>query len=64
MPVHIDNMTTEVTAIAGELPLSEAQLERLVKRVLECLEAKQRSERALQEMLQIRSTVQRPEPYL
>jgi uncharacterized protein (DUF2236 family) len=63
MPVHIDNMTTEATAVEGELPLSEAQLEQLVKRVLERLEAKQRTERALQEMTQFRSTVQRPESY-
>ena len=42
MPVHIEEMTSEVTVVDGELPLSEAQVERLVAAVIKRLEGKQR----------------------
>ena len=31
MPVHIAEMTSEVTVIEGDFPLNEAQIEKLVK---------------------------------
>lgn len=42
MPVHIEEMESEVIAVDGELPLSEAQLERLVAAVAKRLEGKRR----------------------
>lgn len=42
MPVHIEEMTSEITVRDGELPLSEAQVETLVNIVLRRLEGKQR----------------------
>ena len=46
MPVHIENLTTEVTAIDGELPLSKKQLKQIVQIVLTRLENEQRAEGA------------------
>ena len=42
MPVHVEQMTSEVTVLDGDLPLTEAQIEKLAQRVLKCLEDKQR----------------------
>ena len=33
MPFHIEEVSSEVTVIEGELPLSEAQVEKLVRLV-------------------------------
>jgi hypothetical protein len=40
MPVHVEEMTSEVTVVAGELPLTEAQVERLVQIVFKRLAEK------------------------
>jgi len=37
MPVHIEEMASEVTVIAGDLPLTEAQVEKLVQIVFKRL---------------------------
>lgn len=42
MPVHIDEMHTEVNVLDGELPLSPAQIEKLVRIILQRLEENQR----------------------
>ena len=55
MPVHIDDMTTEVEAFEGELPLSPQQLEKLVELVLRRLEDKQRERDASHESTRIRT---------
>jgi hypothetical protein len=55
MPVHVDEMTTEVEAFEGELPLSPAQLEKLVDLVLRRLEEKQRDQQLLREATEIRT---------
>jgi phage FluMu protein gp41 len=34
MPVHIDEMSSEVTVVEGELPLSPRQIDKLVKLVM------------------------------
>jgi hypothetical protein len=33
MPVHIEELTSDVTVVEGEMPLSPAQIEKLVKLV-------------------------------
>jgi hypothetical protein len=43
MPVHVEQLNTEVAAGAGNLPLSREQIEMLVKLVLERLEQRERS---------------------
>ena len=37
MPVHIEEMANEVTVVAGDLPLTEAQIEKLVQMVIKRL---------------------------
>lgn len=44
MSVHIEELTTDVTAVAGELPLSPRQIERLVALVFARLAEKTRAE--------------------
>lgn len=47
MPIHVGELTSEVTMFDGELPLSEAQLDKLVARVLERLDRRRwQAERA------------------
>jgi hypothetical protein len=42
MPVHVEEMTSEVAVMDGDLPLSEKQVEKLVQIVLRRLEEKTR----------------------
>ncbi len=42
MPVHIENLSSDVTVLDGDLPLTEAQLDKLVSLILRRLERKQR----------------------
>lgn len=37
MTVHIEEMSSEVTVVEGELPLTPAQLDKLVKLVMKCI---------------------------
>lgn len=47
MPVHVEEMTSEVTVAEGELPLTPAQVEKLVRLVMSRLAEKEReAERA------------------
>ena len=54
MAVHIEEMTSEVAIFDGELPLTEAQVDTLVKRVLRRLEDKQREARQGREATSLR----------
>ena len=49
MPLHIEDIVNEVTVVDGELPLTEAQVDRLVAVVLKRLEGKQREARKREE---------------
>lgn len=60
MPVHIEEMTSEVTVVDGELPLSEAQVERLVAAVIKRLEGKRREAEKRQAATALRSGVAPP----
>lgn len=55
MPVHIEEMNMEVQVADGELPLTEAQIERLVKIVLSHLERKQREAGGAREATSLRT---------
>ena len=55
MPVHIDNLETDVTVATGDLPLSEAQIERLVRIVLKRLQDRQREQQRSREATRLRS---------
>jgi hypothetical protein len=54
MPVHVEQLDTEVMATSGELPWSREQIEMLVKIVLERLEQKERSDRERREETRLR----------
>jgi hypothetical protein len=54
MPVYVEEMTSEVAVFEGELPLTEAQIEKLVKLVLRRLEEKQREVRHIREATVLR----------
>jgi hypothetical protein len=41
MPVHIEEMTSDVTIVEGEMPLTGAQIEKLVKLVIKRMAEKQ-----------------------
>ena len=45
MPVHIENLETDATLATGDLPLSAAQVEKLVQFVLKRLQEQQRDEK-------------------
>lgn len=55
MPVHIEEMNMEVQVADGELPLTEAQIERLVKIVLSHLERSQRETGRAREATSLRT---------
>ena len=54
MPIHIEEMTNEVTVVDGELPLSEAQIQRLAAVVLQRLNEQRQQEQQQQETSVIR----------
>jgi len=54
MPVHVEEMTTEVEAYEGELPLSPAQLEKLVELVLKRMDERRRERERIDGTTKIR----------
>jgi hypothetical protein len=54
MPVHVARMDSELTVIDGELPLTEAQVEKLVQIVLKKLEGAQRESQKSNEATSLR----------
>ena len=42
MPIYIDRITSDVTVLEGELPFSQAQIEKLEQLVLRRLDERQR----------------------
>lgn len=55
MPVHVEEMTSRVGVVNGELPLSEAQVEKLVMLILRRLEQQQRETENTREATSVRS---------
>jgi hypothetical protein len=62
MPVHVEEMSTEVTLVSGDLPLSEVQIEKLVKIVLRRLQQHQREGGRVREATQLRRGAAPPSP--
>ena len=54
MPVYIGEVSSEVSAVNGELPLSEAQIARIVELVLKRLAEVRRDRARSQEATRIR----------
>lgn len=55
MPIHIEEMTSDVTVIAGELPLTEAQIEKLVALVVRRVAERERDARRSRDATRLRS---------
>lgn len=60
MPVHIENLTSEVDVVAGDLPFTEAQMEKLVAAVLSRLEVKLRERKQFEQSVRLRNQVMPP----
>jgi hypothetical protein len=54
MPIHIDEMHSDVTVIDGDLPLNEAQVEKLVQIIMRRLAQRQREQRMDREATTLR----------
>lgn len=54
MPVHIDEMSSEVTVIEGELPLTAMQIDKLVRLVMSRIAEKSREAKLNREATQLR----------
>ncbi|PYQ28911.1 MAG: hypothetical protein DMF56_14665 [Acidobacteria bacterium] len=54
MTVHIEEMTSEVTVVEGELPLSPKQIDKLVKLVVSCIADKKREATRSREATQLK----------
>ncbi|MBP8950130.1 MAG: hypothetical protein KBG73_14910 [Candidatus Promineofilum sp.] len=57
MPVRVEQMTSEVAATAGDLPLTEAQIEKLVQIILRRLAEQERNDRYGRESTALRRRV-------
>jgi hypothetical protein len=60
MPVHVGRLDSEVTVIDGELPLTEAQVEKLVQIVLKHLGASQRESQRAREATTLKRSAAQP----
>jgi hypothetical protein len=60
MPVHVEEVTSEVAVADGQLPLSDAQLERLVALVARRLEQRRRAARQTRDATALRRGVDPP----
>ena len=54
MPIHIEEMTNEVTVVDGEMPLSDAQLDQIASLVMQRLSEKDQLAEHLSETAAIR----------
>jgi hypothetical protein len=60
MPVHVEEMTSEVTIVAGDLPLTPAQIDTLVELVIRRLAERERASRRAREATAIRRNATPP----
>jgi hypothetical protein len=60
MPLHIGELTADVTVVDGDLPLSERQLCQLADAVLRVLAARERDQRRQREATGIARSAQPP----
>jgi hypothetical protein len=62
MPVHVEEMTSEVIVFEGDLPLTDAQVDKLVQLVLKRLAEKEREAKNVREATALRRHVAPPSP--
>lgn len=61
MPVHIEDLQVSLTTVAGDLPLTEQQLQQIAEQVLAIIAHRQRDTRRGAEATTVRTTA-RPAP--
>ena len=54
MPVHVGEITSEVTVLDGDLPLTEAQIEKLVKLIIQRIHEQERDRKYIREATMLR----------
>lgn len=54
MPVHVGKITSEVTVIDGDMPLTEAQIEKLVRLVMKKMQERAQQTQASEEERKLR----------
>jgi hypothetical protein len=62
MPVHIENMTSDVSVFDGDLPMSEAQIDKLTALVMERIEKKHRAQQQNREATRLSRHAAPPSP--
>lgn len=62
MTIHVEEISSELLVIEGDLPLTEAQIDKLVKIVMKRLEDQQRKVRWRREATSLRSEAAPPMP--
>ncbi len=55
MPVHVEEMSSEVSVSDADLPLSEAQIDKLVKIIMKRMERREQEARLSDEATTIRA---------
>jgi hypothetical protein len=60
MPVHIEEMTSDVTIVEGELPMTPAQVEKLVRLVMKRISDKCKEEQKSRAATQLKRQASRP----
>lgn len=60
MPVHVEEMTSDVTVVEGDLPLSHEQIEKLIQLVMRRLDEKKRDAQKSKEATQLRRQASAP----
>lgn len=60
MPVHVEEMNVDLQVASGDLPLTEEQIERLVKIVISRIERKQREANRIREATTLRTRAAPP----
>ncbi|MEV6304241.1 hypothetical protein AB0M02_32880 [Actinoplanes sp. NPDC051861] len=60
MPIHVEDMTSDITVVDGDLPLSPRQLEAITAHVAARLQQRQRDAEHSREAVRIRRSVLPP----
>jgi hypothetical protein len=60
MPVHIEEMSSEVTIVEGELPMTPAQIEKLVKLVIKRIADREKENEKSRAATQLKRQASRP----
>ncbi len=62
MPVHVEELVSEVTVLDGELPLTQDQLDRIAEYVIAQWEQRSRDRQRSRDATELRATSEPPSP--